>query len=90
MSSRKFNCSQCGECCRHINMIPELKIFDKGNGECIHLKDNKCNIYENRPDVCQVDVMYEKVYFRLFTKEEFYKENEAVCNILNQIKKKSV
>ena len=74
-----FNCSKCGECCRHIGFIPQLSAFDNGNGVCIHLKGNLCDIYESRPDICNVETMYEKVYSKLYTRNEFYRLNEIAC-----------
>ena len=74
-----FDCSMCGECCRHINLIPELAEFDDGTGVCIYLQGNLCSIYENRPDICNVDVMYEKKFKTEYTKEEFYKINREAC-----------
>ena len=48
-----FLCSSCGACCLAAgsnNLMP-----DRGDGACIHLnKNNKCNIYEKRPDICRV------------------------------------
>ena len=56
-----FVCTKCGICCKNIKNIPELAVFDKGNGICVYLsKDNLCMIYKNRPDICNTDKMYEK------------------------------
>lgn len=82
----KFECSQCGECCKHINLIPQLVDFDNGFGVCVYLKDNKCTIYEKRPEICRVDVMYEKYYADQFNREEFYRLNEKVCGYLKGLK----
>ena len=82
----KFNCDACGECCRHINLIPQLNEFDNGSGTCIHLKGNLCDIYENRPEICRVDVMYKEHYSTQYTIEEFYNINYSACNILKQYK----
>ena len=35
-----FPCDRCGLCCKHLELIPDLKYLDKGNGRCIHLLDN--------------------------------------------------
>ena len=82
MVFNKFECSKCGECCRHINYIPELKKFDSGNGACINLRDNLCTIYDNRPGICRVDIMYERTYKKMYTREEFYRLNKEVCKEL--------
>ncbi len=86
----KFDCDGCGECCRHINYIPQLSDFDNGSGVCIHLVGNLCDIYENRPEICRVDVMYEKYYSAQYTREEFYSINQSVCKILKSKGYKSV
>lgn len=84
MDKTRFNCDACGECCRHIDRIPQLRAFDDGTGVCVHLKENLCDIYENRPEVCCVDVMYNKYYSTQYTKDEFYKINEQVCRELKK------
>ncbi len=82
----KFPCTKCGECCRHISLIPELSEFDDGTGACVHLKNNLCEIYDARPDICRVDVMYEKLFKSSFTREEFYELNLQSCKILRENK----
>lgn len=78
-----FICNKCGLCCRNINRIPELKEFDSGNGVCIHLTDdNLCEIYSERPDVCNVQVMYEKKYKHLMSQEDYDKMNMQGCALL--------
>lgn len=76
----------CGECCRHINLIPQLADFDNGSGVCIHLKDNKCDIYLSRPEICRVDVMYEKYYSDKYSREVFYEINRLSCKKLIRMK----
>ncbi len=78
-----FPCFKCGECCRHIGEIPELSEFDRGDGSCVHLVGNICNIYESRPEICRVDVMYDRYFSEMMPKEEFYKMNLEVCRQLN-------
>ena len=87
MSKDSFNCNACGECCRHIDLVPQLSCYDDGNGVCIHLKDNKCDIYDIRPEICRVDVMYEKEYNNRYTREEFYSLNEQICQRLKLLSK---
>ena len=81
-----FQCSACGECCRHIGKIKQLRAFDNGNGVCIHLKDNLCEIYENRPEICRVDDMYEKVFSNYYSREEFYEINKKACEEIKKEK----
>ena len=59
-----FECDKCGICCRHIDLIPQLKEFDSGNGRCVHLSENNlCEIYLDRPEICNVERMFE-LYFK--------------------------
>lgn len=72
----------CGECCRNIGSVPQLAAFDNGHGQCIHLKGNLCGIYATRPDICNVDTMYEKYFKSKYSREEFYDMNMKVCKLL--------
>lgn len=74
-----FPCAKCGACCRNIDKIPQLKAFDTGNGTCRYLVNNLCSIYENRPEICSVDLMYENYFKNQMTLDEFYKLNEQGC-----------
>jgi len=79
-----FPCSGCGLCCQNISTIKELKDYDLGNGTCRYFnrKTNECEIYDNRPDICRIDKMFNMKYHKYFTLEEFYIENAKVCNDL--------
>jgi len=81
-----FPCTSCGLCCQNISHIEELKTFDLGNGICKHYNETlrTCNIYDDRPQICKVDEMFEIQYSNLFTKEAFYIENAKVCNTLQE------
>lgn len=78
--SEKFFCAQCGECCRHIDLVPQLTDFDRGDGVCIHLDGNLCNIYESRPIICRVDEMYDRIYSKLYSRDVFYQLNLDICH----------
>lgn len=81
-----FPCNSCGLCCQNISHIEELKYFDSGDGICKYFdkKNKTCNIYETRPDICRVDLMFEKEYFKYYNKKEFYELNTQVCNKLQE------
>ena len=65
-----FPCTSCGACCKNIAGIKELESFDLGNGVCRFLdSNNMCSIYDSRPSICRVDIMFEKVYFKHYSKE---------------------
>lgn len=63
-----------------------LEEFDKGSGICIYLdeKTNLCKIYETRPEICRVDVMYDKYFKEKYSKEEFYQLNIDSCKKLKK------
>jgi len=81
-----FPCTSCGLCCQNISNIKELERYDLGNGICKYFDSisNLCTIYENRPDICRVDKMFDLVYSKEFTQEEFYIGNAKVCNDLQE------
>ncbi len=74
-----FPCDKCGLCCRNISMIPQLKEFDDGTGVCKYLRENLCSIYEKRPAICNVELMYEKYYKQQYSKQAFYELNQKGC-----------
>lgn len=78
-----FTCTRCGLCCKNINRIPELKEYNNGNGTCVHLReDNLCDIYADRPDICNVEKMFELKYKNYMSKDEYYRLNEEGCKLL--------
>ena len=78
-----FQCDKCGICCKLLKGIPQLAAFDRGNGVCIHLKDNLCSIYESRPDICNVEKMY--VFFKeQMSEEEYLQLMSNSCKVLKQ------
>lgn len=78
-----FICTRCGFCCRNIDKIPELSEFHKGDGVCIHLsEDNLCNIYMNRPDICNTEKMYELKYKKVLSRQEYEEINREGCKKL--------
>ncbi|SDW42234.1 hypothetical protein SAMN05421781_1362 [Marinococcus luteus] len=82
MKYSDFPCNKCGLCCQNIQHITELQEFDDGTGTCIHLKENECTIYENRPLICRIDDMYEKVFSNRLSKQEYYEQNIIACREL--------
>ena len=83
--TKKFQCSKCGACCRRAGKSGFMP--DRGDGACIHLtKDNLCSIYETRPELCNMELMWEKrnkeldLESRGLTKIGYFKVNSEVCN----------
>lgn len=86
-----FNCDKCGLCCRSLHLSDLYHDLDKGDGVGIHLdeKTNLCRIYHSRPEKCNIDVMYRKIYYTHMSLEEYYEMNYKVCMQLknNALKK---
>ena len=83
-----FICTRCGLCCRNIHKIPELANFHTGDGVCIHLTDgNLCDIYPIRPDICNVEKMFELHYIKMMSKIEYERLNLEGCKALQSKQK---
>lgn len=75
IQNEKYLCNCCGSCCKMMN---DVKLPDslqdklnRGDGVCKYLlSNNKCSIYNNRPDFCNSDKVYMK-YFSHMNKKEF-------------------
>lgn len=79
-----FECNQCGACCKSVNLSEETIFLNRGDGVCRYFDDlnNACTIYDNRPDICNVRVMYEKRYKNQFSWIEFTRINKLACDAL--------
>lgn len=87
--SKKFNCVRCGECCRHIDLVEGLKHLQV-NGICKYLIENQCLIYEERPDLCRYDSLYEILKKQaLISLEEYDKLSVMYCEMLQDLKRKA-
>lgn len=75
-----LNCKGCkAYCCRRIGYLrPEL---DRGDKICKNLdtQTNQCRIYQERPFICNTDLMYEAIYKDMMTKEEWVNLNKQAC-----------
>ncbi|WP_230469588.1 YkgJ family cysteine cluster protein [Gibbsiella quercinecans] len=65
-------------------MAEETCFLDRGDGTCRHYDaaSKGCSIYNFRPDICRVDLQFERHYSRLYSWEEFVELNLAVCRQL--------
>ena len=79
-----FPCNNCGACCKSIRLSMQTAWLDRGDGVCRHFDNiqNTCTIYENRPEVCNVRVMYEQHYQSQFSWTEFVAVNQKACDAL--------
>lgn len=75
-----FSCDRCGLCCRRVGRFPFMKEYDRGDGVCRYLTtDNLCAIYENRPLICNIDLLYEKFYSNVMSRDDYYLLNAEAC-----------
>ena len=80
-----FPCTGCGECCRNMGNIKVLRPFNRGDCVCKHLlENNRCEIYSQRPLICRIDEMYDKVFFKHMDKDTYYKKNADACNDMQE------
>lgn len=54
------------------------------DGACVHLtSENTCKIYADRPELCNIEKMYERRKEQLqMSKTDYFKMNNVVCNQL--------
>ena len=81
-----FHCDKCGLCCRLLKNVPQLAAFDRGDGVCKFLRGNLCSIYENRPDICNVDKMY-PAFASIMSRDEYDEVLEASCARIKEMVK---
>ena len=87
--NKKFKCVQCGICCRNIHLVEELKSFDLGNGVCKYLdtETNLCRIYEERPEICNIEKSFDNYYKNFMSEDEYLELNYKGCQLLWEQKK---
>lgn len=80
----RFECQQCGECCRHLEGIDAFRDIQI-NGVCQYLVGDLCSIYTGRPDLCRFDEAYELLGQNM-TKAEFHRLCVLYCQQLRSLK----
>ena len=74
-----YDCKRCGMCCRRVDLVPGMELYNRGDGVCKHLQDdNLCAIYEKRPDLCNGQYVY-KTYYSDMTVTEYHKMIARYC-----------
>ncbi len=78
----KFLCTQCGACCRAAGKMDGAKygLPIKKDGSCAHLIGNLCSIYNERPDICRIDKMYNRGILQ--TRKQYFIEVTKICHKL--------
>lgn len=82
-----FPCTQCGACCRHVDLSELTAYLNRGDGVCRHYDINTrlCLIYEQRPDVCRVDTYYKQHFQERINWDKFVELNLIACEQLNEL-----
>ncbi|KKK59101.1 hypothetical protein LCGC14_3037780 [marine sediment metagenome] len=71
-----YECEGCGACCSISNPFTGL-------GRCPELtEDNKCAMFDSRPDICRSDKVARSLGL---TDEEYCEKAEAVREVLREI-----
>lgn len=79
-----FPCTQCGACCRNLNLSPIYAALDRCDSVCKYLSGNLCSIYDGRPLLCRIDESYEMFFRGVMSQEDFYRANLEVCKQLKE------
>ena len=83
-----FNCTQCGLCCKYVGKFPFMKNYARLDGSCKYLGENNlCSIYDKRPDICNVDKIYERYFANKMSIDEWHKFNEEQCKKIKEMSK---
>jgi Fe-S-cluster containining protein len=70
---------KCGLCCKILQHIPVLSEYDIGYGVCRYLLNNLCSIYEDRPQICNIEEMYISCFKEIIAENEFITLNLEAC-----------
>ena len=83
----KFPCDRCGKCCANVNLSPLVSYLDRGDGSCRYLDTatKLCSIYEQRPEICRVELQFQKHYAEQYSWDDFVKLNLKACEALKNV-----
>jgi len=81
-----FPCTKCGICCQNLHLNVLYKDLDRGDGTCRFFNEGEllCSVYDDRPKICNIDVMYKNNFVTSYSKQEFYELNLKECNVLQK------
>ena len=67
----------------YIIEVANFPYHCSATGSCSNLAfDGSCTIYETRPDICKVDVTWEKYHKERVSKADYFKAGVIQCNSL--------
>lgn len=76
-----FFCNKCGLCCKKVSESPTYCHLNRGDGICRHFQesDSSCSVFSSRPEICNMEIMYQKHFSREFSKDQFIEINKNIC-----------
>ena len=80
-----FYCDKCGLCCSHLDLFGDsYKELNRGDGTCIYFNEQNrlCNIYNDRPDICNVEKGYILFFSKLVSYQKYIDNTTEGCNKL--------
>lgn len=82
-----FPCEKCGRCCELVGSAPETSFLDRGDGVCRHYCESLrlCGIYDDRPDICRVELQYRLNFSSKMSWREFVDINVSACRVISTI-----
>ena len=81
MNDQTFTCTKCGACCKKLNTVSAFAHMADENGKCFHLsKNNTCNIYDTRPDLCRGEFVYLLYFAKTMERSAFVSMTEKLCD----------
>ncbi len=81
-----FPCAACGVCCRRVHTVNFEHTLNRGDGVCINFVEetNKCSIYAQRPEFCNIAAYYDRHYAEVMSWSAFVQLNLQVCEMLKK------
>ncbi len=74
----------------NVHLSKATKYLDRGDGTCKNFDEKSmlCSIYDDRPDICRVELQYNKNYSHMYSWDEFVSLNLEICHHLSRNNKK--
>lgn len=87
MKRAEFPCNKCGACCRNVDKSEHTAHLNRGDGACKLYNDETklCSDYENRPDICRVDLQFDLNYKDHMTWQQYLRLNMDACIALRRV-----
>ncbi|MFV9473433.1 YkgJ family cysteine cluster protein [Advenella sp. RU8] len=76
-----YPCTRCGLCCQHVDRLDETQFLNRGDGICKHYHElgRRCEIYDERPEICRVESVYKKHYAKFYDWDQYVEMNMNAC-----------